>query len=612
MERPSLQQAEELLRRHFGYERFRPGQKEAVNAILAGDDVLAVMPTGAGKSLCYQVPALLLGGTTIVVSPLISLMGDQVTALSKADIPAAHLSSSLSAFERGQVLDGLRQGTLRLLYVSPERLEDPHFIAAVQAARVPFVAVDEAHCVSQWGNDFRPSYREISRFIERIGPRPIVAAFTATATASVGDDIVAMLGLSAPRKVATGFDRPNLRFSVKGSTSKDKLAHTLAFIEEHPHESGIIYCSTRKEVESLQAALVARNVTATRYHAGLDSAERERNQAAFINDDVLVMVATNAFGMGIDKSNVRYVIHYNMPGSIEAYYQEAGRAGRDGEPSECLLLYNDGDIVTNRFFIENVQEDDRLTEEERVNVQASQRRRLQAMSAYCMTTDCLRHHILAYFGETPDPARGCDNCSNCTEELALFDGTDLGFAIMRCVHEMRGGYGKTTIADVLCGAKNARVLDAGLDSLKNYGTVNASASRIRSLIELMVAKGHLAMSEGAYPVVGYGPRWREMTEPGFKLLMKDTKRASKASSKKRRPDAMVNGELFERLRRLRKTIAEEEGVPPYIVFSDAALRDMSAALPTTDAEFLAVHGVGEKKLASYGERFLAEIAARKS
>ena len=615
MEESALLQAETLLRKHFGYDRFRPGQREAVEAVLGGSDVLAVMPTGAGKSLCYQVPALMMDGTTIVVSPLISLMGDQVAALVEADVPAAFLNSSLSSAERNQVLAGMRNGTLRLIYVSPERLEDTQFLTAIEASHVPFVAVDEAHCVSQWGNDFRPSYREISRFIERFDERPIVAAFTATATARVSDDIVSMLDLRTPRKVSTGFDRPNLSFAVRYSSAKDKLAHVLAFIEEHPRESGIVYCSTRKEVEQLRDALAAHGVKAIRYHAGLDGAERDRNQVAFINDDALVMVATNAFGMGIDKSNVRYVIHYNMPGSIEAYYQEAGRAGRDGEPSACLLLWNDADIATNRFFIEDAREDDRLTDEERATVQASQRARLQAMCSYCMTTDCLRHHILRYFGENLVDDAGCGNCSNCTESADLLDVTALGFAIMRCVHEMRGRYGKTTVVDVLRGSKSAKLTEMRLDRLKNYGTVDAPAVQLRSIIELMIAKDYLEASEGSYPVVGYGPRWREMTEPDFTLSMKNVMRAKKAAEKRKpQVDAAieVDSSLFERLRQLRKTIATEEGVPPYVVFSDASLRSMCATMPATDDEFLAVHGVGEKKLARYGSRFMSEIAAWKT
>ena len=693
--------AEKQLREHFGYSSFRAGQRELIGAILEGRDCLGVMPTGAGKSICYQVPALAFaepgcnelgeggpgphGGQaqgsllaqeglahrpaaalTIVISPLVSLMSDQVMALKDAGVPAAFLNSRLSARQQDEVLGRARAGAYALMYVAPERLDDPRFLSFAGAQRpaseapaceeadygwpdqhgeaesfagakpaapampIALVAVDEAHCVSQWGQDFRPSYLGIGDFIAKLPTRPVVAAFTATATPRVADDIVRLLGLRGPVRVTTGFDRPNLRFAVEQLPDKKKLARIAARALDDPAESGIVYCSTRKDVERVHEALVAAGVRATRYHAGLAHGEREANQRAFVNDDAPVMVATNAFGMGIDKSNVRYVIHHNMPGSLEAYYQEAGRAGRDGEPSDCLLLWNDGDIATCRFFIEQESGNEALTPEEQQLVRASQRRRLAAMTNYCMTTECLRATILRYFGEEMSdlaapgcqPAadglsKGCGNCSNCEGAVDAVDVTLSARAIMRCVHELRGRFGKGMVVDVLRGSTNQRLRDFGLDRKKTYGILDEPAPLLKEIVELLAAGDYLEVSEGRYPLVGLGPRAREAATDEFRLYMKCARKQAKAPRAAGGRQAAqaasaletdAQRELFERLRRLRKRLADEEGVPPYIVFSDAALRSMCTVMPRTEDELLAVSGVGPAKLKRYGEAFLSEIA----
>ncbi len=660
--------AREALRAYFGYQDFRPGQEGVIAALLSGRDALAVMPTGAGKSLCYQIPGVVLGGVTLVVSPLVSLMGDQVRALVEAGVRAAYLNSTLTPGQQATVLQRALEGAYQIMYVAPERLSDERFLAFAREARIPLVAVDEAHCVSQWGQDFRPSYLGVGDFIAQLPTRPAIAALTATATERVRDDVIRLLGLRDPHRVVTGFDRPNLFFGVERLDAKKKIARIASYALEHASDSGIVYCSTRKDVERVQEALVEAGVKATRYHAGLTAAERERNQRTFIADDEPVMVATNAFGMGIDKSNVRYVIHHNMPASIEAYYQEAGRAGRDGEPAECLLFWNDGDIGTCRFFIESESGNEELSPEEADAVRSTHRRLLEAMCGYCLTTGCLREYILRYFGEegsagAPEaegsvfkqswartdrpqdgPARaelraepsasGAGDlsafeddaqiaaircCSNCDGGFESVDVTELARSVIRCVHELRGRFGKGMVADVLRGAKTEKLFEFGLDKARSYGAADASKEQVKEVVELLASQGYLEISEGRFPLVGLGPRFREAGADDFELRMKRVvRKPAKAkgsaasttfgSSGSAAVDGSYDAVLFERLRALRKRIADEAEVPPYIVFSDAALRDMCVKLPRTPDEFLEVSGVGEKKLARYGDDFLAEIA----
>lgn len=659
--------AREALRAYFGYQDFRPGQEGVIAALLSGRDALAVMPTGAGKSLCYQIPGVVLGGVTLVVSPLVSLMGDQVRALVEAGVRAAYLNSTLTPGQQATVLQRALEGAYQIMYVAPERLSDERFLAFAREARIPLVAVDEAHCVSQWGQDFRPSYLGIGDFIAQLPTRPAIAALTATATERVREDVIRLLGLRDPHRVVTGFDRPNLFFGVERLDAKKKIARIASYALEHASDSGIVYCSTRKDVERVQEALVEAGVKATRYHAGLTAAERERNQRAFIADDEPVMVATNAFGMGIDKSNVRYVIHHNMPASIEAYYQEAGRAGRDGEPAECLLFWNDGDIGTCRFFIESESGNEELSPEEADAVRSTHRRLLEAMCGYCLTTGCLREYILRYFGEAGSagapgaegsvlkqswartdrpldgPARAelraepsapgvgdhstleddaridaARCCSNCDGGFETVDVTELARSVIRCVHELRGRFGKGMVADVLRGAKTEKLLEFGLDKARSYGAADASKEQVKEVVELLASQGYLEISEGRFPLVGLGPRFREAGADDFELKIKRIARkparakgaagATFGSSGFAAGDGSYDAALFERLRALRKRIADEAGQPPYIVFSDAALRDMCVKLPRTPDEFLEVSGVGEKKLARYGDDFLAEIA----
>ena len=678
-----MEQARAVLASRVGYDGFRPGQEAVVSALLAGRDVLAVMPTGAGKSVCYQVPAVVMEGMALVVSPLVSLMADQVRAVQEAGIRGAYLNSTLAPGRQAEVLRRAAEGAYDLMYVAPERLADPRFAEFARTARLALIAVDEAHCVSQWGQDFRPSYLSIGQFIAELPVRPPVAALTATATDLVRRDIVRLLGLRDAACTVTGFDRPNLRFAVERREPKQKLARLDAFIDERRAESGIVYCAKRATVEEVCDHLRERGVAATRYHAGLSAEERERNQRAFVNDTAPVMVATNAFGMGIDKSNVSYVVHYNMPGSVEAYYQEAGRAGRDGSPAECLLLWCDGDIATGRFFIEQESTHEGLTAEEAEVVRASRRRMLESMVGYCYTTGCLRAYILRYFGEgghdealpsqggatevapyggagagganlldgaacAPDSRDGhaaCDPtlrrggprsalpteensasssakrcCSNCDGEFEAVDVTAEARAIMRCVQALRGRFGKTTVVDVLRGADTENLRQWGLVNLPVYGTSEARRALLMEVVELLAADGYLAITEGKFPLVGFGPRYREAAEPDFALRIKQTPKVRKGSAAKppkaARPGAAdlteADVELFERLRALRLRLAQEAAVPPYVIFHDATLAAMAAARPVTEEELLALPGIGEKKLATYGKAFLEEIMAAPS
>ena len=625
----TMDQAREALSRHFGFDSFRPGQEALVEAVLQGRDVLGVMPTGAGKSLCYQVPGVAVSGLTLVVSPLVSLMGDQVRSLLDAGVRGAYLNSSLTPGQQATVMNRALQGAYDLMYVAPERLADPRFVAFAQQVAPPIVAVDEAHCVSQWGQDFRPSYLTIGQFIAALPKRPVLFFNDTATTENVRRDIARLLDLRDPFQLVTGFDRPNLSYGVERLAPKRKIARIAARALARPDESGIVYCSTRKDVEKVHEALKAAGVRATRYHAGLSTAERTANQAAFINDDAPVMVATNAFGMGIDKSNVRYVIHHNMPASLEAYYQEAGRAGRDGEPAECLLFWSDGDIATGRFFIEQESANEELTSEEAECVRAARRRMLEAMVGYAYTTDCLRSYVLRYFGE--EAASSCGNCANCRGEFKAVDVTHEARAIMRCVHSLRGRFGKGVVVDVLRGVVSERVESCGLQQSRCFGELGeeggpgaagaASPALLREVIELLAAREYLVITEGKYPTVGLGPRCREAAQDDFALSMKQIERTASTRSGRGGasaprvfgagvPDGTSSAGdegLFQVLRALRKELADQQGKPPYVVFSDATLRDMCARRPATDEEFLEVSGVGLTKLSRYGEAFMDAI-----
>ena len=627
----------EALNRYFGYDSFRPGQSGIVSAILTGHDVLGVMPTGAGKSICYQIPAAILPGVAIVISPLISLMRDQVDALNDVGLPAAFINTTQTPDEQDLVFAQALSGQIKLLYVAPERLETERFRNFAVRVPISLVAVDEAHCVSQWGQDFRSSYLGIGEFIAGLPTRPTVAAFTATATERVRRDIVSILGLHTPSITVTGFDRPNLYFDVISMPRKDKASWVASYIASHPDESGIVYCATRKETEALAESLnsaVAElraaggadvsdiGTIAVAYHGGMSADAREKAQRDFVTDRVPVVVATNAFGMGIDKSNVRFVIHHNMPESIEAYYQEAGRAGRDGEPSRCTLLWNESDIVTRRRLLDSDYENERLTPEEQEAVRASKRRLLDAMVGYCRTTDCLHAYMTRYFGETAGAAAKTDGkcvggCANCEHTFETIDVTDIARAISRCVHDVNQHVGSGKIVKVLRGSKAQDLSYLNPESLLSFGMLDeVPEARIRDVLSQMATDGFLTIAEGRLPIVGFGPRAAETVAPEFHYDIKKIKRADARA--RRTPDVSTpavgsyvpdDGDeaLFQKLRALRLDIARELGKPPYIVFSDKTLRDMVRVKPITDDQFLTVNGVGESKLKQYGERFMAAI-----
>lgn len=606
MEKTAAQEKYRLLKQVFGYERFREGQEPLIDAILQEHDALGIMPTGSGKSICYQLPALLKEGTALVISPLISLMKDQVEALREEGVRAAYLNSSLSAAQHQAVLQRARAGDYCILYVAPERLETSSFQAFAAGAALSMICVDEAHCVSQWGQDFRPSYLSIRPFIESLPRRPVTCAFTATATPQVRDDIIALLGLQSPRVVFTGFDRKNLYFEVR--QPKNKLETLLQLLQERPGQSGIIYCSTRKNVETVWEALCGRGYPAARYHAGLPDRERQENQELFLRDERSIMVATNAFGMGIDKSNVSYVIHYNMPKNIENYYQEAGRAGRDGQPAQCILLYSGQDVVTNQFLIEHAAENEELDEETRLLVQGRERERLRAMTFYCHSRECLRGYILRYFGENPPPY--CGSCQNCLQHYEQADITIDAQKILSLVKRSGERFGVKLIVDTLRGSKGERIRRLQLDEQTTYGLMrDTSETRLREMIQFLVMEGFLQVSGEEYPVLRLGPQARQVLFGGRQLAMKLIKEEQPVRKALGGPAEERAGDpaLFERLRALRKRLADSQGVPAYVVFTDAALRDMCARLPKTSYELLQVSGVGRAKLERYGEPFLEEI-----
>ena len=605
----------EILKRYFGYDTFRNAQETLIDNILEGKDTLGIMPTGAGKSLCYQIPALLMDGITLVISPLISLMKDQVGSLNQAGIHAAFLNSSLTVNQYYKALSFAKQGRYPIIYVAPERLVTEEFLDFALNSNIVMVAVDEAHCVSQWGQDFRPSYLKIVEFIKKLPKRPIVSAFTATATKEVRDDIIDILELQSPMVITTGFDRNNLYFGVM--TVKDRYSAIKNYLEIHNSDSGIIYCLTRKQVEEVCENLIKDGFLATRYHAGLSDEERRKNQDDFIYDRIPIMISTSAFGMGIDKSNVRFVLHYGMPKNIESYYQEAGRAGRDGEPAECILYYSSRDVITNQLFIDNNQDNIELDEVTRAIVKERDRERLKKMTFYCFTNECLRDYILKYFGEYG--SNYCGNCSNCLTQFEQVDVTEIARALISCVESSRQRYGTTVIIDTVHGANTAKIKSYRMNENPYYSVLSKVPTyRIRQVLNYLQLEEYLFVTSDDYAVVKLGVKAKEIDNKQIimKLAKESSRETKEVKSKSKKSKAAIIGKeqftkneesLFEKLRVLRTEIAREEKVPPYIVFSDKTLTHMCIVKPKSKQEMLKVSGVGEFKFEKYGERFLSCI-----
>lgn len=594
----------EVLKKHFGYETFRDQQENIIENICAKKDALVIMPTGGGKSVCYQIPALMFEGVTVVISPLIALMKDQVEALIENGIPATFLNSSLTASETGKRVREIGDGAYKLIYVAPEGLMSGAFLEASRTMNIAFVAVDEAHCISQWGHDFRPSYQSISNWVRTLPNRPVIAAFTATATHEVKKDIITLLDLHHPKSYVSGVDRENLIYRVVKPPKK--YDYLVKWLKEIPSEyTGIIYCATRKTVEQVTAKLVKDGIDAAYYHGGLDTETRNRVQDDFMLDQKKIIVSTNAFGMGIDKPDVRFVIHYNMPKNMEAYYQEAGRAGRDGLESDCILMYDSSDIVKQKMLITQ-----NSTDRERYTIQMES---LQSLVDYCNTNSCLRGEIQNYFGETVTSFE-CNSCSNCLDESEEIDCTENAQKILSCIYRMDQRFGINLVVDVLKGAKTQRVRELKFDTLSTYGLLKAeSTSVVKEQIMFLIAKGYINMSADEFPVLRLSPSSRSVLKGTEKIVMKQTRLdiQDKKKTKKRANTSAKHPELYDELSKLRAKIAQKKNVPLFVVFANSVLSDMASYLPTSREEFLNIKGIGEKKFEIYGEAFMSAIIAYK-
>lgn len=587
----------QILKQYFGYDDFRQGQLTAIDSILSGTDTVAIMPTGGGKSICFQVPAMMFSGITIVISPLISLMNDQVRALSQCGIPAAYLNTSLDEKVIARVLSEAEKGKYKIIYVAPERLQTQSFRSLCDKTEISFIAIDEAHCVSQWGQDFRPSYLDIREFISSLKKRPVVAAFTATATRIVKQDIAELLGLRNPEEIATGFDRENLYFEVV--KVKDKLTALKRYLDLYSGSSGIVYCSTRKNVDELYHELKNDNILVTRYHAGLSKNERKLNQDSFIEDEKPVIVATNAFGMGIDKSNVSFVIHYNMPGDIESYYQEAGRAGRDGSDANCVLLYSPSDVIVQKWFINNAEDNEYLSESQQKELKKLRLQKLQQMIDYCKGEVCLRNHILRYFGE--NPTERCGNCSFCMGNTTSVDVTVQAQKIFSCIRRVKEKESAQIITDILKGKETDYILGKAYNELSVFGIMNDSAeSQIELYIEYFINRLLIAKnSEGILT----------LTNSGKEVLFKG-RRIRKLTAMKKNKDEQVMSldlRLLSELKIIRKNLASKSGMPAFVIFTDKTLESMARFRPKDEKELLLIPGVGQKKAEKYGKMFLQHI-----